>query len=96
MRGIRELLNKQYPDTTFFFLAPDITTQVLNFGLAAPIDLQVVGPIGSEDKTEKFANELAAQGRERARRGRRSPRAGRRTCRSSRSRSIARWRSKPG
>jgi multidrug efflux pump subunit AcrB len=60
IRGIRELLNKQFPDTTFFFLAPDITTQVLNFGLAAPIDLQVVGPIGSEDKTEKFANEIAA------------------------------------
>ena len=31
------------PDTTFFFLAPDISTQVLNFGLAAPIDVQVVG-----------------------------------------------------
>jgi multidrug efflux pump subunit AcrB len=61
VRGIRELLNKQYPDTTFFFLAPDITTQVLNFGLAAPIDLQVIGPIGSEDKTEKFANEIAAR-----------------------------------
>ena len=32
-----------YPETTFFFLAPDISTQVLNFGLAAPIDVQVVG-----------------------------------------------------
>jgi multidrug efflux pump subunit AcrB len=61
VRGIRDLLNKQYPDTTFFFLAPDITTQVLNFGLAAPIDLQVIGPIGSEDKTEAFANEIAAK-----------------------------------
>ncbi|HET9993338.1 MAG TPA: efflux RND transporter permease subunit [Kofleriaceae bacterium] len=61
MRGIRELLTKQYPETTFFFLAPDITTQVLNFGLAAPIDLQVVGPIGSEDKTFQFAQELSAR-----------------------------------
>jgi len=61
MRGIRELLTKQYPETTFFFLAPDITTQVLNFGLAAPIDLQVVGPIGSEDKSFEFARELAAR-----------------------------------
>ncbi|HEY0251064.1 MAG TPA: efflux RND transporter permease subunit, partial [Kofleriaceae bacterium] len=58
MRGLRKTLNQRYPDTTFFFLAPDITTQVLNFGLAAPIDLQVVGPIGSEDKTLAFANEL--------------------------------------
>jgi len=61
MRGIRALLTKQYPETTFFFLAPDITTQVLNFGLAAPIDLQVVGPIGSEDKTFQFAQELSAR-----------------------------------
>jgi len=59
MRALRMRLNKLYPDTTFFFLAPDISTQVLNFGLAAPIDLQVVGPIGSEDKTLAFAQELA-------------------------------------
>ncbi len=43
-RGLRarrcvELLARAYPDTTFFFLAPDISTQVLNFGLAAPIDV---------------------------------------------------------
>ena len=61
VRGIREMLKKQYPDVTPFFLAPDITTQVLNFGLAAPIDLQVVGPIGSEDKTGQFALDLAAR-----------------------------------
>ena len=30
---------------------PDISTQVLNFGLAAPIDVQVVGAIGNEDAT---------------------------------------------
>jgi multidrug efflux pump subunit AcrB len=34
---------------------------VLNFGLAAPIDLQVVGPIGSEDQTLAFAERLAAR-----------------------------------
>ncbi|MEO6775744.1 MAG: efflux RND transporter permease subunit [Kofleriaceae bacterium] len=61
VRGIRTLLTKRYPETTFFFLAPDITTQVLNFGLAAPIDLQVVGPIGSEAKTYQFAQALAAR-----------------------------------
>jgi multidrug efflux pump subunit AcrB len=61
MSAMRAALTKQYPETTFFFLAPDITTQVLNFGLAAPIDLQVVGPIGSEDKTYAFAQELSAR-----------------------------------
>ncbi|MGE5180857.1 MAG: efflux RND transporter permease subunit, partial [Acidobacteriota bacterium] len=59
VRALRTTLRRSYPDTTFFFLAPDISTQVLNFGLAAPIDLQVVGPTGSEDRTFAFAQELA-------------------------------------
>ena len=50
VRELRQVLHKTYPETTFFFLAPDISTQVLNFGLAAPIDVQVVGAIGSEDR----------------------------------------------
>jgi multidrug efflux pump subunit AcrB len=61
LRALRETLRRTYPETTFFFLAPDISTQVLNFGLAAPIDLQVVGPIGSEDKTLAVAQDLAAK-----------------------------------
>ncbi len=61
MRALRETLRRTYPETTFFFLAPDISTQVLNFGLAAPIDLQVVGPSGSEDKTLAVAQDLAAK-----------------------------------
>jgi multidrug efflux pump subunit AcrB len=59
VRTLREVLHRRYPETTFFFLAPDISTQVLNFGLAAPIDLQVVGPIGSEDRTLAIAQDLA-------------------------------------
>jgi multidrug efflux pump subunit AcrB len=58
VRGLRAALATQQPDTTFFFLAPDITTQVLNFGLAAPLDVSIVGPIGSEDKTAGFAIEM--------------------------------------
>jgi multidrug efflux pump subunit AcrB len=61
VRALRKKLKQTYPETTFFFLAPDISTQVLNFGLAAPIDLEVVGPIGSEDKTLAFAEELSAK-----------------------------------
>jgi len=61
LRAMRVALRRAYPDTTFFFLAPDITTQVLNFGLAAPIDLQVIGPIGSEEQTLVFAQNLAAR-----------------------------------
>ena len=61
MRGIRKTLFPHYPDTDFFFLAPDISTQVLNFGLAAPIDIQVVGPNGSEEATQTFAEQLASR-----------------------------------
>jgi len=59
IRALRVALRRAYPETTFFFLAPDISTQVLNFGLAAPIDLQVVGPIGSEEQTQLVAQKLA-------------------------------------
>jgi multidrug efflux pump subunit AcrB len=58
VRALRAKLTATYPETTFFFLAPDISTQVLNFGLAAPIDLQVIGPPGSEDKSFAFAEQL--------------------------------------
>ncbi|WP_437716365.1 efflux RND transporter permease subunit [Sorangium sp. So ce448] len=59
VRTLRARLNAAYPDTTFFFLAPDISTQVLNFGLAAPINVQVVGPIGKEDDTYAVALKIA-------------------------------------
>ncbi|WP_437969412.1 efflux RND transporter permease subunit [Sorangium sp. So ce260] len=59
VRKLRAKLNATYPDTTFFFLAPDISTQVLNFGLAAPINVQVVGPIGKEDETYAVAQRIA-------------------------------------
>ncbi|HEY4009583.1 MAG TPA: efflux RND transporter permease subunit [Acidobacteriaceae bacterium] len=43
MRLLRDDLKKKFPDGTFFFAAANITNQILNFGLPAPIDLQVVG-----------------------------------------------------
>jgi multidrug efflux pump subunit AcrB len=61
MRKLRTRLHKDYPESTFFFLAPDISTQVLNFGLAAPIDLQLVGAIGNEAQTYKVAQDMMAQ-----------------------------------
>jgi multidrug efflux pump subunit AcrB len=40
---LRRMLGEKFPDTTFFFQPANITSQILNFGLPAPIDLQVVG-----------------------------------------------------
>jgi len=43
IRKLRHQLIAGYPNSTFFFQPADITTQILNFGLPAPIDVQVVG-----------------------------------------------------
>jgi multidrug efflux pump subunit AcrB len=40
---LRKRLNERFPDIVFFFEPANITNQILNFGLPAPIDLQVVG-----------------------------------------------------
>ncbi|TLY83086.1 MAG: efflux RND transporter permease subunit [Gammaproteobacteria bacterium] len=43
VRLLRERLTALYPSTTFAFLPADIVSQILNFGLPAPIDVQVAG-----------------------------------------------------
>ena len=43
MRLLRADLREKFPDGTFFFTPANITNQILDFGLPAPIDLQVVG-----------------------------------------------------
>lgn len=42
-KEIRQYLRKQLPALTFFFQPADITSQILNAGLPAPIDIQVSG-----------------------------------------------------
>jgi multidrug efflux pump subunit AcrB len=44
VRKLREGLPRQFPGVEFFFQPADIVTQILNFGLPAPIDIQLVGP----------------------------------------------------
>jgi CzcA family heavy metal efflux pump len=42
-RQLRSTLPKRFPGVEFFFQPADIVTQILNFGLPAPIDIQIVG-----------------------------------------------------
>jgi CzcA family heavy metal efflux pump len=42
-RHLREFLPRRFPGVEFFFQPADIVTQILNFGIPAPIDIQVVG-----------------------------------------------------
>jgi multidrug efflux pump subunit AcrB len=43
MREMRRRLPGAFPGSTFYFQTADIVSQVLNFGLAAPIDVQIQG-----------------------------------------------------
>jgi hypothetical protein len=43
VKQLRWQLNQQFPDLTFFFQPADIITQILNFGLPSPIDVQLQG-----------------------------------------------------
>ncbi len=43
IRQLRENLREEMPEITYFFLAADIVSQILNFGLTSPIDIQVSG-----------------------------------------------------
>ena len=43
VKQLRLSLAKNFPGVTFAFLPSDMVTQILNFGLPAPIDIQVIG-----------------------------------------------------
>jgi CzcA family heavy metal efflux pump len=43
IRHLREVLPRRFPGVEFFFQPADIVTQILNFGLPAPLDVQIVG-----------------------------------------------------
>ena len=53
---LRDSLPRAFPGTTFYFLPSDIVTQILNFGLPAPIDVQFQGANLAENR--KVANEV--------------------------------------
>jgi multidrug efflux pump subunit AcrB len=43
VRRLREVLRAAFPSDTFYFQPADMTTQILNFGMLAQIDVRVVG-----------------------------------------------------
>jgi multidrug efflux pump subunit AcrB len=47
---LRHKLNALYPSTTFAFLPADINSQILNFGLPSPLDIQISGPNVAADR----------------------------------------------
>jgi multidrug efflux pump subunit AcrB len=59
VRTLREHLPREFPGATFYFLPSDIVTQILNFGLPAPIDVQIEGSDDSGNRA--FAATLMQQ-----------------------------------
>jgi multidrug efflux pump subunit AcrB len=51
VKQLRTLLPQKFTGATFAFLPTDIVSQILNFGLPAPIDVQITGP----DREASFA-----------------------------------------
>jgi multidrug efflux pump subunit AcrB len=60
VHDLRERLNHDFPGVTFYFLPADIVSQILNFGLPAPIDIQVIGRnlVGDREFADNLMNQL--------------------------------------
>jgi CzcA family heavy metal efflux pump len=60
IRHLREILPQRFPGVEFFFQPADIVSQILNFGLPAPIDVQVVGTDMASNYTiaQQIANKM--------------------------------------
>lgn len=53
---LRKRLNAEFPNLTFFFQPADMTNQILNFGLPAPIDIQISSR--QEERAYRMAKEV--------------------------------------
>ncbi|MGH9695108.1 MAG: efflux RND transporter permease subunit, partial [Bryobacteraceae bacterium] len=53
---LRKKLPREFPGTVFYMLPADIVTQILNFGLPSPIDIQVTG--NNVEASRTFANRI--------------------------------------
>ncbi|MHB8271402.1 efflux RND transporter permease subunit [Bradyrhizobium sp.] len=59
VRTMRERLPRMFPSASFAFLPADMVSQILNFGVPAPIDLQIVG--SDVQANRKYGNVLLAR-----------------------------------
>ncbi|MFZ1918228.1 MAG: efflux RND transporter permease subunit [Terriglobales bacterium] len=60
IRQLRRELPRRFPGVEFFFQPADIVSQILNFGLPAPVDVQVVGTdmAGNYEIAQRIAGRL--------------------------------------
>jgi multidrug efflux pump subunit AcrB len=62
VRLLRAELPRRFPELAFYFQPADIVTQILNFGLPSPIDVQISG--AQREKTYAIARQLEADMRQ--------------------------------
>ncbi|MEP6670086.1 MAG: efflux RND transporter permease subunit [Chthoniobacter sp.] len=61
LRTLRQRLAQDYPGTTFYALPADIVTQILNFGIPAPMDIQIEGSDGDIPANHEIATKMLAE-----------------------------------
>jgi len=61
LRTLRRELPRRFPNLEFFTQPADIVSQILNFGLPAPIDIQISGPIQESDKNYAIAQQISRE-----------------------------------
>jgi multidrug efflux pump subunit AcrB len=61
LKTLRAELPQRFPELEFFAQPADIVNQILNFGLPAPIDIQVTGPLAQSDANVSVARQIAAE-----------------------------------
>ncbi len=59
IRLLRGRLKERFPGVTFYFLPTDIVNQILNFGLPAPLDIQIIG--ANAVANHQLAEQMMAQ-----------------------------------
>jgi multidrug efflux pump subunit AcrB len=61
LKALREGIRNDFPDIQLFTQPADIVSQILNFGLPAPIDIQVTGPLRDADANLETARRIASE-----------------------------------
>jgi multidrug efflux pump subunit AcrB len=59
VRRLRTDLPREFPSVTFAFLPADMVTQILNFGLPAPLDIQIDG--ADIERNRAIANQILGE-----------------------------------
>ena len=62
IRQLRFTLNRDFPGNLFYFLPADIVSQTLNFGIPAPLDIQITG--NAQDQNREVAARLVERMRQ--------------------------------